>query len=81
MEKLQTGYLGHFTLRGFSQAQPDGRFEAHFSVTEDDPEADASATGDTGMLYGTEEEAADAGLQAAMTWANENNPDDREGRS
>lgn len=81
MEKLMTGYLGHFTLRGYSEPLPDGRFEAHFTVSEDDAQAQLTASGDTNTSFVTEEEAADVGLQAAMSWAERYQPDNREGRN
>ncbi|MDN8617813.1 hypothetical protein [Variovorax ginsengisoli] len=74
MEKIRHVHSGRFTLKGYGQAAPEGKFIATFVVTEHQGNAELEIKSSTGNVYGTDHEAAEAGLEAATVWLEKHRP-------
>lgn len=74
MEKVQTSHSGRFTLRSYAQLMKDGRHQAVFTVTEHMGDADEDTKQQTGLMFGAEADAVEAGMEAAIAWLEEFRP-------
>jgi orotidine-5'-phosphate decarboxylase len=74
MTAIKKDHSGRFTLEGISQALPDGKFTSHFVVTEHTSPEDLVTKEATGKVFDTAQQAEEAGLDAAVGWAEKYRP-------
>ena len=74
MGRIETAHCGRFTIHGRGEPTADGKFQATFTITEHQCEADEETKESTGSLFGTKEDAEDAAVEAAKAWLEKRRP-------
>ena len=68
MRTIESPNCGRCTIHGRGEPTADGKFQATFTISEHQCEADVETKVSTGSLFGTKEDAEDAAIEAAKAW-------------